>query len=271
MTIVTVVKSIMKKRRIVILGLALMALSLSNVGCSAVIEQQPEEIPIAEYTIDVLPNGVYIKAGDFFYAPGNGDKTYTTLPTNVSASRLLWYTDDKEHVPEYKNGNRIIYKNNKTVPTSFVLEGFEHICDSIGIKGIRLNTGGQYVLSDTSNIKSTSDAYIELTAYLSEGTIVLDNIDGNSINSRMINKTGSISGLTKGQTYTLGFYLGTQYYEVDVVADTEIYCSKSIEIITRFEMTKSGYLVLQMPDLLTPGLYDIDNKGVVRYGGVFQE
>jgi len=254
-----------------ILVLSIMLLSLTNSGCSAVIQQIPEEVLIPEYTIDTLPNGIFIKAGDTFYAPSNSDKTYSNLPQNSSASRVLWYTDNKIHVPEYKNGNQIIYRNNKTVPSMFVLEGFEHICDSIGIRDIRLNTNGQYIVATQNSIKDTSDVYAKLMEYVRDETIVLDNLNGNSINSRMINKTGSISGLTKGQTYTLGFYLGTQYYEIETVADTEIYCSKSITTITRFDMTKNGYLTLQMPDLLTPGLYDIDNSGVVRYGGVIQE
>ena len=39
----------------------------------------------------------------------------------------------------------------------------------------------------------------------------------------------------------------------------------------KYNLTKNGYLTLQMPDLLTPGLYDINGLGVVNYEGVLQE
>ena len=54
-------------------------------------------------------------------------------------------------------------------------------------------------------------------------------------------------------------------------ADTEIYVSKSITTVNQYELTKDGYLILQMPDLLTPGYYDINNSGVVYYTGILTE
>ena len=244
--------------------------SAAMTGCSAVIEQEPEEVLIPEYTVDTLPDGIFVKSGDIFYQPSNENKTFTNLPENTSADRVIWYTDDKIHVPEYKNGDQIVYKNQKTIPSQFVLEGFEHVCDSVGIKGIRLNDAGNYVISGETSLHPTSDAYAKISPYLNTGTIVIDSIDGETLQSNMINKTGSINGLTKGQTCTLGIYIGTQYYEVEVAVDTEIYVSKSINTIAKYELTKNGYLVWKMPDLLTPGLYDLNGSGIVNYGGVIK-
>lgn len=251
--------------------LATLLLGMAVTGCSTIIKEEPEVVLIPEYTVDTLPDGIFVKAGDTFYQPYNGDKTFNNLPENTSAERIVWYTDNKIHVPEYKNGNQIVYKNKNTIPNQFVLEGFEHVCDTIGIRAIRLNAAGNYVMSSDASLHPTSDAYVKLTEYLEQGDIVLDTINGDKIQSSMINKTGSISGLEKGQTYTLGFYIGTQYYDIQITADTEIYCSKSINTIVKYELTKSGYLILQMPDLLTPGLYDLNGTGIVNYGGVIQE
>lgn len=263
----------MKKRLKKTALLFALACSMSVInGCSTVIEQEPEVVLIPEYQIETLPDGIFVMSGDTFYQPYNGDKTYTNLPENTSAERVLWYTDNKIHIPEYKNGDKIIYKNKSTIPNQFVLEGFEHICDSIGIRKIRLNDAGNYVISSQSSLHPTSDAYAKLTPFFdNNGVLVLDTINGDKIQNNIINKTGSISGLEKDKTYTLGFYVGTQYHEVEIVADTEIYCSKSIDTIVKYNLTKSGYLTLQMPDLLTPGLYDINGTGVVNYEGVLQE
>lgn len=242
----------------------------SATGCGTIIEKEEVEELIPEYTLEELPSGIFIKAGDVFYAPSNGNKTYKSLPENTSPDRILWYTDGKERVPGYMNGNQIVYKDTKMIPKQFVIEGFEHICDSIGVRGIRLNDAGRYVISGDANFHQTSDAFLKLSQHLKQGTIILDNINGNSIQNRMLNKTGSLSGLEKGKSYIIGFYIGTQYYEEEVFADTEIYASKSIHTITNFDMTKNGYLVLQMPELLTPGLYDLNNMGIVNYSGVIQ-
>lgn len=116
-------------------ALLLIALSCSVgavSGCSTVIEKQPEIVLIPEYTVDTVPEGVFVLSGETFYQPYNGDKTYSNLPENTSVDRVLWYTDNKIHVPTYKNGDKIVFKSKTNIPNQFVLEGFEHICDSIG-------------------------------------------------------------------------------------------------------------------------------------------
>lgn len=247
-----------------------MSAALFITGCGSVIEKKEEEVLIPEYTAETLPDGIFVKSGDKFYQPYNGDKTYKNLPENTSADRALWYTDNKVHVPPYKTGDQIVYKNATKIPGQFVVEGFEHLCDSIGIRGIRLDDNGRYIITSNNNFQSTSDAALKIMPYLDKGTIILDSLNGNTITSRMINKTGAISGLTKGEPYLIGFYIGTQYYEETVNADTEIYTSKSINVITDYAMTKNGYLEIKMPDLLTPGLYDLNGTGVVNYSGVIQ-
>lgn len=263
-------KSMRKLTKAVLLTTLLCCMGTVS-GCSTIIEQKPEIALIPEYNKDNLPDGVYVLSGETFYTPYNLEKTYTNLPENTSVDRVLWYADDKIHVPTYKNGDNIVFKTKSNIPLQFVLEGFEHICDSFGIRKIRLNDAGNYVLSGDTSLQPSSDASAKLTPYLkSTSYIVLDTVNGEKIKSSMINKAGSISGLTKGEEYTFGFYVGTQYYEEKIKADTEIYCSKSINTITKYDLTKNGYLILQMPDLLTPGLYDINNMGVVQYEGVLQ-
>lgn len=260
----------MNIKKIVGILFGVVVLSMTS-ACSVIMEPKEVEVLIPEYTLDTLPSGVFVKNGDKFYSPSKGNKTYTNTPENSTPDRVIWYTDDKIHVPTYKIGDEIIYKDDNQIPQQFVLEGFEHVCDSFGIRSIRMNDAGKYIISGTSCLNPTSDASIKLNELAKRSTIIVDNINDQSINSRMINKTGSISGLEKGKLYTLGFYIGTQYYEVDIKADTEIYVSKSINTITDYTLTKKGYMTLKMPEMLTPGLYDINNKGIVNYSGLLKE
>lgn len=251
----------MKASAMAILAAATMLLS----GCGTIIKEEEVVLDIPEYSLENLPDGTFLKVEDTFYTPYNAGKTYSQIAMNSTPDRVLWYTNEKQHIPTYRNGNQIVYKDSGTIPQQFSLEGFEHVCDSVGIRGITLNENGRYTLLRAS-IKAGSDADVQLDKY--SGTIVLDNIDGNTVNSTMINRTGSISGMELGKTYTIGFYIGTKYYECNIMADTEIYASKSITTLNQYELTKNGYLILQMPDLLTPGYYDLNCNGVVYYTGI---
>ena len=81
-----------------------------------------------------------MKVDDTFYAPYNEGKTYGQTAMNSSPDRVIWYLEGEEkHIPTFKNGYQIVYKNKSELPDQFSLEGFEYVCDSVGIKDIRLD------------------------------------------------------------------------------------------------------------------------------------
>ena len=257
-----------KKGKLLAIGVAMGLMSCTITGCSAIIQQEEVVLDIPEYKESDLPDGVFLKVDDTFYAPYNEGKTYGQTAMNSSPDRVIWYLEGEEkHIPTFKNGYQIVYKNKSELPDQFSLEGFEYVCDSVGIKDIRLDDKGRYTLY-AATLKEGSDAETALQDLIGDTSVILDNVDGNPVNS--ITRTGSINGLELGKTYTLGFYIGTEYRECQVKADTQIYVSKSVNTIVHYELTKSGYMILQMPDLMTPGYYDIDNSGVVNYTGILE-
>ena len=259
-----------KRGKLLAIGVAMGLMSCTITGCSAIIQQEEVVLDIPEYKESDLPDGVFLKVDDTFYAPYNEGKTYGQTAMNSSPDRVIWYLEGEEkHIPTFKNGYQIVYKNKSELPDQFSLEGFEYVCDSVGIKDIRLDDKGRYTLY-AATLKEGSDAETALQDLIGDTSVILDNVDGNPVNSNIITRTGSINGLELGKTYTLGFYIGTEYRECQVKADTQIYVSKSVNTIVHYELTKSGYMILQMPDLMTPGYYDIDNSGVVNYTGILE-
>ena len=263
-------------RKTIITALCIVT-TLSFTGCNSVFEQDNVVDGVESYNSisDEMPNGLFIKEGDVYYKGYNKCKTYTNKYSALGSYsrrdtlRLIWYTTQMEAVPTLSESGSIIYKSNKDIPDSIILESFEELCTTIGIRNINMNeTNGRFCvdLSRDSNMQQSSEAYAKLSQY--KQTIYLDSINGVSIDSSMINKAGAISGLEKGKLYRLGFYIGTKYYEADITADTTIYSSKTVYTLTDYAMTKEGYLIVKLPELLEPGLYDMDNEGVFWYGGV---
>ena len=247
-------------------------------GCSLLLEDDEPEDSVEIFTAgnasDQLPDGLYIKSGDLFMKTYDGCRTYRGKYDEQNyymhkAERLIWYTSQLERVPVLDAGASVIYRSSTKIPDSFTLEAFGHMCDSVGIRNISMNDAGMFVLSRSgSDIHPDSSAYAALSGYIGNGTVILDSVNGIKMDGSMVNRAGVITGLEGGKTYRLGFYIGTKYYEADIVADTSVYSSKEGFKITTYRTTRDGYIILDLPELMDPGLYDLDGAGTFLYEGV---
>lgn len=263
-----------------LMGIFLLTVSYVLTGCSAVIEKKVDvnaakSYDLAEKSLDDIPPGLYIKEKDLLYLPYEGHEVQlgsVDLSSYLMRQngRYIWYTTQLSNVPVFDEDGLIIYKSNKDIPDHFTLESFEKLGDTIGVRGIVLNKNGQYVISSTDSnyLKEGSSAERVLTPYLDQGRIILQTINDIEITPAMISKAGAITGLEKDKLYRLGFYVGTKYYEADVRADVTIFSSKKFSYLTDYEGTKLGYMVVRLPDLLEPGLYNLDGLGTFWYKGL---
>lgn len=268
-------KTIFGKAFLIAIPMSLLLLT----GCSKIFEQAVNEdegitYDLNETSIESLDAGVYIKNDNTLYVPyeGHGINISSKDVDNYEADknrRYIWYTTQLQYVPELNVDGSIIYKSESTVPTSFPLEKFEKLCDTLGIRGISLDSNGKFTMKASSDdLKEGSDAASVFASYSENDTIILDTINDIPFESSMINKAGAISGLELDKSYKLGFYIGTKYHEEVVKADTTVYASKEMYKITRYDGTKLGYIILKLPDLMDPGLYYINGEGTFTYGGL---
>lgn len=247
-------------------------------GCSMLLEDSEPDDSVETFSVtssmENLPNGIFIKDSEVYSRTYNEHKTYRDRYDEKNYllgkdKRLIWYTDQLQKVPVLGEDAVIIYKSDSTIPEGFTLESFDHLCDSIGIKNISMNESGKFILSrNASDIHPMSSAMEVLGNYVGKGTVIIETINGVRLDGSMLNRAGSITGLEKGRTYRLGFYIGTRYYEADVIADTEVYASKQGFQLTTYETTKNGYIILNLPELMDPGLYDLNGSGTFWYEGV---
>lgn len=263
------------RKLIITIILCLFATILS--GCSVLLEEEEPQESLEAFDVDIaldeLPSGLYLRQNGKYTSPYAKYRTYSDFnPEEYEKdkdSRIIWYTDQSDTVPTLSDEGLIIFKSDSSIPEYFTLESFEHLCDSVGIRGLTLSSTGKYAMSKSKDtLHPLSSAYSVFETYLDKGTILLDTVNGTAVDSSMVNKAGSLTGLEEGKKYRLGFYIGTRYYEEDLIADTHIYSSKTYYLLPSYEMTKNGYLIVRLPELLTPGLYDLNASGAFWYGGI---
>lgn len=252
---------------ITVIGL-LLILCLNITGCGSLFVESDAKYSISVYSESELEEGYFVKNEVRFF------ETYTQQqrPQLAFGNRVVWFTkDEKTMVPTLALGDSLVFKSEKEIPELFVLEQFENMGNSIGMIGIRsLEEEPKFLFSQSLNLKAESDAGKKFTSFISQSSTELEivKINDTQVEAYMINKIGAFSDLEADKTYNIQFYRGTRYYNADLVADTEMYCSLQNFILQGYEFTEDGYIVLTLPADLTPGLYDINGEGIFYYSGL---
>ena len=89
-----------KKGKLLAIGVAMGLMSCTITGCSAIIQQEEVVLDIPEYKESDLPDGVFLKVDDTFYAPYNEGKTYGQTAMNSSGGRRKAYPDIQKRISD---------------------------------------------------------------------------------------------------------------------------------------------------------------------------
>lgn len=248
-------------------------------------EAQEPGTPVA-LTLEQLTGGqYYIKDGDSFYALTKGwflssNSHDTAIPKEANPeTRIVGYsTKDEGTIPELWKDGELIYKapdvtDDKSskvkagaVPDKFTLERFRDNGWTIGIWGLSNEPdGGKYKTvvkqaetfypgSSVSGMKCTNN-----------DTIIIDKIGGVPLSESNVTPSGTITGLSYGETYHVDAYSGTTYIGLDAVADTKIMASMEVYNFTDYSMAQDGYMVLSLPEELRSGYYMLNGSGMFKF------
>ncbi|MBQ9303164.1 hypothetical protein [Butyrivibrio sp.] len=233
-------------------------------------------------TIDQLVGGnYYIKDGDTFYAVAPGILYSTgealSIPTAASPNeRILMFGPDDEQIPTLYKDTQLIYKsadfNNPSsdgtvplTPTEYILERFSDQGYSVGIRGLENPDGTKYRTSIVKTSFYPGSSAIANLKLKQDEILTLDKINGVPISSSNVSSVGTITGLTKGNSYTLDAYIGTSPVGGDVIADTHMFASFELYSLKDYELDAAGYGIITMPDYMWSGYYYINGMGLFRY------
>ena len=106
-------------------------------------------------------------------------------------------------------------------------------------------------------ITDTSSSLLKVHKINNSEKLPMDNIDVS------INK---LLGLEKNKKYQVGYFDGTEYKDVELLADTALFRSNgSVVLNDPLEYTEYGFAYITLPENLSKGYYDINGAGLFLY------
>lgn len=240
-------------------------------GCEEVQIFQKKTDPnalVAVKDTDLVKDEYYVKENTNFYKtylPGGGNAF--SRANSLDESRVLITGADDSLIPPHYSDEFIAYSSDKIDLDYIVLERFKDLGSTIGCFGGTMTEDGFMYYNRNSQVVADS-SFDRAIGKTNSYDIRISSINGKPIDIVQVDiKSGVICGFEKGKTYKLGFYVGTQYYEKDVVADSNAYAAYEMFFYddSYIRDTPNGYMCFSTPTDLKPGIYNINGKGLFKY------
>ncbi len=253
----------------VLIPLCVLSLGLLT-GCEDVQIFQTKTDPnkLVAYKDSQLENEkYYVKNNTSFYEvykPKNGNASSGVSVLNEN--RVIATMQDDALIPTFYSDELAAFQSDKLELKEIILERFTDQGYSIGCFSGNVTEEG-YLHCSKEGLVHDSSFYNEIGTTESDD-IRIASIDGKPLSYEQINtKAGIITGLEQGKTYKIGFFLGTKYFEKNIVADCRMY--EAYEMYSygtdHIYDTPNGYMSFAMPQDLKSGYYCINGGGLYKY------
>ena len=270
----------MKKLALIILLFASVFLLCScgmNDQNSAITDEDGNRL---EYTLDQIPDdGYYVlnKKKETFspvmgaYA-GTGDSILTS-GIEGEEDRYIWFgsknADLMSVIPNVDCKTTflvMVQRDENNMPEEYYVEKYKFEGYTLGVSFTFGETGDTLYIDsqeicDSSMAKDaiseTSSELLKVHKINNSEKLPKQNVDVN------INK---LLGLEKEKKYQLGYFDGTDYVDVELIADTSIFrANGSVFLNEPLDYTEYGFAYITLPENLSQGYYDINGAGLFRY------
>lgn len=213
-------------------------------------------------TSDEMGNGLYIlKADGTYMVPNTANQNFKGEATSASRDRLTWSVDGNKTIPVITAEDKLVYFSTGEIPEYFGVEQFAGGSYTFGLALLTPSTDGGVIVSE-SGILNGSSAETSLSGSVGRKMVLrIETINGEEIDGDTLSYSGSITGLNKGETYTIGAYIGTRYGETQITADTRVFSSYMTTTTAGYTLTKNGYAEIDISDL-EDGFYSVDGQGL---------
>ena len=263
-------KSVRKKLRTALTVAAVLSVMLLA-GCGKKVQIFIEKVPdyCVPVKVDQMERDVfYVKDATMFspvYLPkGSGQSKAARLDT----SRVLYFVGDEKMIPTHYKGEVLAYKSAETKlkTAGITLERYKDLGYSIGLYGGTVEADGYYHMSVKHNAAEGSGA-LKTFSYSAIDDIRVVSINGAFPKDLVDPASGVFTGLEKGKSYNVEFYVGTYYYMQEIPADTHFLQAFEYYYYdgSNIQDTKLSYLSFETPETLKSGWYDVDGTGLFLY------
>lgn len=209
----------------------------------------------------------YVKNGTRFTAvhlPEQGSAKSKT--TTLRESRVFATMMDDSLIPDFYADELAAYRSDKLNVDSINLERFADLGYSIG--GFDGYFADGCIHFSAKNGLAEGSSLANAVGKTNAEEVRIANINGRNADKSMLRSgSGTIEGLERDKKYTVGYYVGTKYYEREIIADCHMY--GAMELFTYgkeyMEDTHNSYLSFKMPSDLKDGYYNINGSGLYRY------
>lgn len=252
--------------------LILLLIAFTLVSCSGDDTNADEYGNIMVYTIYNLPeSGVYVKSEDQYFPvmPAGNNLNGDEFPydgSTMNPERLIWFVNRDHLIPIYdvSKGHELVLRSSSfDVSESIILEKFEDRGYTLGVAFQEAENTGLYKFMDSMICNGSSAAEV-LNSAADINNLTVVGINNQKMSFGMFDASNTLINLQYNGVYELNIYQGTTYTAVDMVADCHIFFSGGFIQIEKFNLTRNGYAVIQLPDDFPEGIYDIAGYGLVK-------
>lgn len=239
-------------------------------GCEMdmqIIEDKDAKYNLTAVEKDNLESNVYyVKEGTKFYEVY--EPKMTTNNVGLSKKKAAWLIKDEGLIPTCYENEYLAQASSKVVlDKPLTLERYKDTGYSFGINSAQFKDG--YIQFTSNNIIKDTSAYEEFQDASATNTgnsnIMIETIDGEYVTQDMVNEAGVIVRLEQDKEYTVTYYLGTYYKTATVKADVHFLQCFEVYSVNDREITKNGYIRINLPEYLKSGWYRLSNVGFFKY------
>ena len=236
-------------RRIKTIAIALAAAMLPLSGCGNKDVTEDTSVSQEVYAYDgisytdesELPEDAFYivhetASGTVYYPLASAETTFESAnggPTGYDPSRIEWYlVSEENYIPTMYVGDSVIYKSGTYIPLEYSLEKFFDEGYTFGVSGLAQDSSGNYKYTSTScSLLSNSTAAglstLETEDVQSIYFVSAEDSSGDAtvLSGENISLSGTVKGLTCGETYTCDIRTGTEKVTGTITCDTHYYSS----------------------------------------------
>jgi len=239
-------------------------LSTMLVGCDIqIFEDKNAKYRLKEVSKDELEQGTYyVKEGTKFYKVHECDNNSSSQELNKT--KVTWTIKDEQKIPPYYKGEIIAYPSVEAKLDEVNIERYKDVGYSLGLYEATFTEDGYISFTHGNNTINKTDASKKFENKDSSN-ILIESINGKPVNESMLNEAGVIVGLEKDKAYEIAYYAGTKYATATIIADTHFFQSYEAYKIEDYEITKNGYMSIEIPENYKSGIYRINGAGLFKY------
>lgn len=235
-------------------------------GCAQTAEPLwDEEGNLIAYTRGELTSGLYIKDGDTYYRPLRYGITFSSPGNGLDTSRYIWMLDGIDRtIPEVGTEQSIILISGSYPSGSVKLQHFADMGTTLGCRFTY--SGSDKIMFYGDTCAGTSAAQGRSAMIGNIENVRIQELNNNVFPTELVaDGTGLLGGLQQGGYYRIGYYEGTQFEQMTILADARYWVEDAFFELTDFTQTRDGYFVLDLSPQLPAGLYCIDGYGLFYY------